>query len=94
MPDNITELVKTKAKTHGDFSVMAGLAQGLKSMIRLCPTHKQLNDVQSEAVDMILHKIGRLVAGDPNAREHWEDIAGYSKLVLDRIPSAPKQGNE
>ena len=34
---------------------------------------------------MIFHKIGRIVNGDPNYADSWHDIAGYAKLVEDRL---------
>ena len=30
---------------------------------------------------MILHKISRIVNGDPNYKDSWTDIIGYAKLV-------------
>jgi hypothetical protein len=40
---------------------------------------------QAEALDMICHKIGRIVNGDPDYADSWIDIAGYAKLVADRL---------
>jgi hypothetical protein len=40
---------------------------------------------QAEALDMIFHKIGRILNGDPNYADSWIDIAGYAKLVADRL---------
>lgn len=34
---------------------------------------------------MIAHKIGRILNGDPNYADSWIDIAGYAKLVADRL---------
>ena len=34
---------------------------------------------------MILHKIGRILAGDPNHKDHWVDIAGYANLPIKEI---------
>lgn len=45
----------------------------------------KLNPMQSESLDMIAHKIGRIIAGDPNVEDHWRDIAGYATLVADRL---------
>lgn len=36
---------------------------------------------QCEALDMIQHKIGRILSGNPNEPDHWHDIAGYATLV-------------
>ena len=46
---------------------------------------RRLSHVQKESLEMNVHKIGRILAGDPNEPDHWNDISGYSKLVSDRI---------
>jgi hypothetical protein len=40
---------------------------------------------QQEALDMIAHKIARILNGDPNYADSWVDIAGYAQLVADRL---------
>lgn len=30
---------------------------------------------------MIVHKIGRILNGDPNYADSWHDIAGYATLI-------------
>lgn len=44
-----------------------------------------LDPDQKEALEMIAHKIGRILNGDPNYADSWHDIAGYAKLVDDRL---------
>lgn len=47
---------------------------------------------QREALEMIVHKIGRIISGNPHFRDHWADIAGYAKLVenmCDELPHSP-----
>jgi hypothetical protein len=44
-----------------------------------------LADDQQEALDMICHKIGRIINGDPDYADSWHDIAGYAQLVADRL---------
>ena len=34
---------------------------------------------------MIFAKVGRILNGDPNYADSWIDIAGYAKLVADRL---------
>jgi hypothetical protein len=46
---------------------------------------ERLMDDQRETLDMIAHKIGRILAGDPNVEDHWKDIAGYATLSADRV---------
>jgi len=45
----------------------------------------RLDADQIEALDMIAHKIARILNGDPNYADSWDDIAGYAKLVGDRL---------
>ena len=45
----------------------------------------QLAFDQREAIDMIIHKLGRIINGNPDKVDHWTDIAGYAKLVADRL---------
>jgi hypothetical protein len=37
---------------------------------------------------MVVHKIGRILNGDPHYADSWVDIAGYAKLVADRLEKA------
>ena len=86
---DITTILAERRNQHGDFSVHAVLTQRLKAVAWSdVGGYSSLTDVQREAVDMIPHKIGRILAGNPNHRDHWDDIAGYAKLVSDRIKTA------
>ena len=89
--DATTELLNERGKTHGDFSDHAGITQALKSAMqyhnRDGDAWAKLTDPQREALEMIVHKIGRILAGNPNFRDHWDDIAGYARLVAERCPT-------
>jgi hypothetical protein len=80
-------LTKERQKTHGDWAVTARIAGRLKSVIelevglRVDQNRPALKDAQREALDMILCKIARIVSGDPNHPDHWDDIAGYAQLA-------------
>jgi uncharacterized protein DUF6378 len=79
-PADATEaLLAERGKTHGKFEDHAHYAQELKRIISW-EAHK-FTDEQREALAMIAHKIGRIMAGDPNFADHWDDIAGYARLV-------------
>jgi hypothetical protein len=82
------ELIEEKAKTHGDFTDQAQMAQGLKSVLHASRRWDGMTAVQREAAEMILHKLARACSGDPWARDHWQDIAGYATMVADRSPCA------
>jgi len=38
-----------------------------------------------EALEMILHKIARILNGNPNYADSWQDIAGYAQLIVKRL---------
>lgn len=78
---DINATLADRRKTHGDFSVHADVTQGLKSVMHEQSQWCRLTDPQCEALDMIAHKIGRILSGDPNHVDHWHDIAGYATLV-------------
>lgn len=40
---------------------------------------------QKEALEMIAHKIGRILNGDPTYDDSWVDIGGYSQLIVDEL---------
>ena len=42
---------------------------------------RKLNAAQRESLEMICHKIARILNGDPNYIDNWTDIAGYAVLV-------------
>lgn len=77
------DLLAERGKTHGEYSVHARITQELKATMRDYYTTDH-NYSQRESLEMIAHKIGRILAGDPDFRDHWDDIAGYAKLVADR----------
>lgn len=89
MGNQIDEILKARGHSNGDYVDMSRAIQRLKFIIRnevaLREERQQecLNSIQLEALDMIAHKIGRIIAGDPNHQDHWRDIAGYATLVAD-----------
>jgi len=46
--------------------------------------HRLDSDMQ-ESLDMAIHKIGRIIYGDPYYIDNWIDIAGYIMLVANRL---------
>lgn len=81
---SVREILEERGKTHGDYRVHAEVAQTLKEVFFRTRGREKLNAAQAEAVDMILHKLGRIAAGNPNHQDHWNDIAGYATLAADR----------
>ena len=84
--DDVDKVLEDRKKTHGNFQTHAEICQRLKDCMR---DHgvglTKLDHDQAEALDMILHKIARILNGNAWEPDHWLDIAGYAKLVYDRL---------
>lgn len=84
--DDVTTAILTDRGTkYGPFTTHAQITQELKRVLRRCPKWSCLADDQQESLDMIVHKIGRILNGDPDYGDSWDDIAGYARLVADRL---------
>ena len=81
---NPQALIIERGKTHGDFTDHARITQNIKAMMYGETSYMSLTAPARESLEMIAHKIGRILAGDPNFRDHWADIAGYATLVAER----------
>lgn len=81
----ITEILAERGEVHGDYSSDASHAQMLKDIMHLSPNWEKLNHMQRESLEHIATKIGRICVGNPNHKDHWEDIAGYAILIAQRL---------
>lgn len=72
-------LLQERQKTHGSFEQNAKISQQLK---RIFTSNMMANSnpVHLEALDMIALKLSRILSGQANFKDHWDDIAGYAKL--------------
>lgn len=84
---DITGVLAERGHRYGPFVGHAEVTQQLKLIIAvgLDERDKTLAADQQEALDMICHKIGRIINGDPDYDDSWVDIAGYAQLVADRL---------
>lgn len=82
---DVRKLITERPLTHGDFTDTSAVIQATKRLWHGNPGWEKLSDVQRECFDMIAHKIGRALCGDPNHADHYADIAGYATLVADRV---------
>lgn len=81
----LDEVLKQRKQQHGDFRDHSKISQELKRVVRSGVSFSQLNDIELEGLEMILHKIARIVSGDPHKKDHWVDQAGYSTLVANTL---------
>ena len=87
---NIDSTLSERGDRYGSFDGHAEITQGLKSVMQCTNKWAFLADDQKEALEMIAHKIGRILNGDPNYIDSWHDIIGYTRLVEQRLEAEQK----
>lgn len=85
METNIADVLAERGSRYGEFKRHAKITMELKGIVS--KYNPGMDPDQLEALDMIMHKVGRILNGDPNYADSWVDIAGYAKLVADRLTS-------
>lgn len=82
---DIDNTLAQRGARYGEFVDHADITQGLKTVMNRTPKWAALADDQKEALEMVAHKIGRILNGDPNYIDSWTDIIGYTRLVEKRL---------
>ena len=77
----INAILKERGKRYGAFEEHARIAQAIKTAMRDSPNWQGLSDDKRECLEMLAHKIGRILNGDPEYKDNFVDIAGYAQLV-------------
>lgn len=83
--ESIDETLKERGTKYGEFIGHATIAQNIKDAMKASPNWSTLAKDQKECLEMLAHKVARILNGDPNYHDSWHDIIGYTKLVADRI---------
>jgi hypothetical protein len=79
--DEINEMLDARGSRYGAFVEHARITQAIKSAMQSGQSWKWLSLSQKEALEMVAHKIGRIVNGDPDYDDSWVDIVGYVQLA-------------
>jgi hypothetical protein len=82
---DIAAVLEERGKQYGKFEGHAKISQSLKIIAQSYPGWELLADDQRECIEMIFHKIARALNGNPKYADNFTDIAGYAKLVADRL---------
>lgn len=83
--DATEQLITERGSRYGKFKDGAAIMQELKFVMREVDGWHNLTPSQREALDMIQHKIGRILNGDPTYDDSWKDIAGYATLIVNEL---------
>lgn len=94
MSEATQELLTSRGDTYGTWQDNARIARLLKTVV--ADNDRGIEHFKREALDMIQHKVARILCGDSNYVDNWDDIAGYAVLVAniirtgrDRNPAQP-----
>ena len=81
---NISEILKERGRRYGEFKSHARITQNIKFAMQDGNWYDLSSD-KRECLEMIAHKIGRILNGNPEYKDSWTDIIGYAKLVEDTL---------
>lgn len=92
MNDVVSEITRARGSVYGLFLHNGIVSQNIKLALRGIPdpdneglTWGKLPPDVREALDAMALKMSRIVTGDPEFLDNWDDIGGYAKIVADRI---------
>jgi len=92
----IDNILLERPSKHGEFTENSRATWEIMRSLQRERNWATLKDEQRHALYMIAHKMARIVAGDPNEHDHWDDIMGYASCVVTRLrkPVKPYDGND
>lgn len=97
---DIEDTLKDRGQKYGPFKEQAAISQSLKDIINgyqevygetreensaRTNRYNAMSSDKKEALDMIMHKIARILNGQADLHDSWHDIVGYAKLVADSL---------
>ncbi len=75
---SVESILQERKKTHGSFEMNAAISQGIKGVFNY--GQPPVKVAHKEALDMIALKLSRILSGQADFKDHWDDIAGYARL--------------
>ena len=91
--NDVNEILAERGKRYGVFKDHAEITQNIKRAMATGRNWTCLPDDMKEALEMVAHKIGRILNGSPEYIDSWTDIAGYSVLVEQRLTKEQSNGS-
>lgn len=80
-PQTIDTTLAQRGQVHGGWSTNSQIATELRTVVRRHMHQDKMVPECEEALNAIIGKISRILAGDPHFADHWHDIAGYATLA-------------
>ena len=85
IPKPIEKTIAENMDKYGSFSGHSRITQAIKLTMQTSLNWQKLSEDKREALDMIAHKIGRILNGSSDLKANWQGIVGYAKLIADRL---------
>lgn len=86
MNQQVNAILDERGSRYGSFADNARISQDLYDVVlrenqaRIHRKQLPLQYHQKEALKMICAKMCRILSGDPDYADNWDDIAGYAQL--------------
>lgn len=82
---NINSILAERGSRYGDFADHATITQNIKEAMRHSPNWAKLPNDMKEALEMVAHKVGRILNGQFDYKDSWTDGAGYFTLIANKL---------
>lgn len=86
---SVNDTLNERGKRYGTFNRHSKISQALQTAMFSTAGWSSLTDDKKEALQLIQHKIARILNGDPEYKDNWHDIQGYAKLSEDLCIAPP-----
>ena len=83
--NDIDATLKERGSRYGAFTDHAEITYSIKNVFMNSVKWSSLDNTMKEALDMVAHKFGRILNGDPTYIESWRDAVGYLQLVVNHL---------
>ena len=85
MSDQLDKTLAERGAVYGRFQDHATISQSIKRAMRATPGWQELPDDMRESLEMLAHKVARILNGNPDYVDSWHDVSGYATLVEKRL---------
>ena len=90
----VHKILQQRGSTYGDFAELAEFEQVVKDIFKSRDNWWNLKPFQRTAIEMIIHKLARIMNGNVDYKDNYVDICGYCQLVLNEIKKQEEQQNK
>lgn len=91
---SIDEVLEKRGEAYGEFADHANITQSIKQAMQDSKNWPELDYDMVECLEMVAHKMGRILNGNPRHIDSWTDIIGYVRLVEKRLIAEARAEDE